>query len=948
MLHCLNKKNIAAAFFGLLLIFPLWSGTLSGYSEIKILQTKYFDIIFPTQSRVAAQILAENADLLYQKACDFLGSEPYFRMPVVITPCTDQLNAYFTLLPYNRIVVYDVPPSSSDGASLAVFSETLQSVFYHEVVHAVSLNMKSGFWKGLSLVFGDYLSPAMLNMTTMFSEGVTVSLESMQGEGRLNDGFSMHIVRQAKLENCFPSWRDTLGSRDIYPIGSVPYMFGGAFANWLQQTYGMEKYSEFLYECGKLHLFFTSGAFEKVYGLSIKNAWRKFKESIILPYISANPTQNQGINTFPQNEDKGLFRSLTSFSGGVAWIDSLKEKISFLPTEHFDSEKEKPETLLNIRGLTRISFATNGRFMALSQTISSGVEKNRVAVLHIPSKKIRYVAAPHLRDGTIVQLADGFLYVAAVEAVGQVSTIKFYRIFETKENDFSISSSSSYDYAILQGSTAYNLVDCGGGKLGFIGGSLANNLSIFDPVSGNCYSFSIPKENLESFSIRSVAVKKSFNEKNDIASLIFSWAGKDTFPRLGTLDISFANNTELIGVFNLSEMDSSGGVFSPVPFFTSEPIATKILYSAHFYSYDNLFVLDANSLKYKTYVAKVAIIAKNVDTKNDSSSFKVLFDYGTVENYNPLLYALHGALFPVSIVQEYNQDFEILSSAVLGATWLTSDPAETAIVMISGGYSPVAKKWGLGANVSAGAFTVDVSGIFSGGNFSSAVADASVGLSFPVGRISDIKFGDNGSAYIGNDIDVAEDFIFSLQNNAFVQFSTIRSGGRGYFNHKGLSLAFQLNTVFSSDDELYNNLTFVLKARVPGYVPLHFGVQLFPKKNTALDYMAQAYLYTFEVQKGVPILGLYLNRLAFSFGYAGQWNRENYSWDIFRSVCIMRQLPEMSYQDRIFVRLTTQAAINATMLVGSGFSVHTDFSLYLHNKPEQPKFDFSLAVDINL
>lgn len=184
-------------------------GHVSVFKKLSVIKTEYFDFIFAGESAASARHLALCADDLYRKAAGLLHIREKRRFPVLLTRETAVFNAYFTTLPYNRIVLYDSAPPSS----FAVFSDNLASVFYHELVDALTLNIRSPFWKGMAAVFGDVFTPSfMLNLPSSFTEGAAVSFESADGQGRLNDAFSLHVVRQAKLENKFPDWPDVTGA----------------------------------------------------------------------------------------------------------------------------------------------------------------------------------------------------------------------------------------------------------------------------------------------------------------------------------------------------------------------------------------------------------------------------------------------------------------------------------------------------------------------------------------------------------------------------------------------------------------------------------------------------------------------------------------------------------------------------------------------------------------
>ena len=191
------------------------SGMFWGEKNLRVTKTKWFDLIYPERSAETAAILYEKADTVYEEVTAEYGLEPFFRMPVVITPAVDQFNAFWTAVPYNHIALYDT--GSSGASELAVFSETMLSTFRHELTHAVTYNMKNGFWRFMGHVFGDCVTPGMLSVTTGMAEGATVAYESStgEGEGRLNDEYAMHSVKQAKIENKFPAYHDVSGAADV-------------------------------------------------------------------------------------------------------------------------------------------------------------------------------------------------------------------------------------------------------------------------------------------------------------------------------------------------------------------------------------------------------------------------------------------------------------------------------------------------------------------------------------------------------------------------------------------------------------------------------------------------------------------------------------------------------------------------------------------------------------
>ncbi|MBQ5780719.1 MAG: hypothetical protein IIW10_02065, partial [Spirochaetaceae bacterium] len=204
-----------------------FSSVYSKPRRLYVRQTQYFDFIYPKDSRLTVDLLIDKVDASYEKLADYLNVEKKLRFPVVVSPDTDILNAYFMPMPYNRIVLFDTVSSDKDD----VYASTLLDVFEHELTHALSLNIKTSAWKVASYVVGDMASPvAVWSLPALFVEGISVFTESMDGKhGRLNDDLTMQMLIQAKMEKRFPTWQEVSGAKDTYPTGNTSYIFGGAF-----------------------------------------------------------------------------------------------------------------------------------------------------------------------------------------------------------------------------------------------------------------------------------------------------------------------------------------------------------------------------------------------------------------------------------------------------------------------------------------------------------------------------------------------------------------------------------------------------------------------------------------------------------------------------------------------------------------------------------------------
>ena len=407
--------------FSLLCVFLLCaqlsahSSIMSGEKDLRVVKTKWFDIIYPARCEQSASILYEKADALYDEVTAQYGLTPSFRMPVVITPAVERFNAFWTSVPYNHIAIYDTGASGS--GELAVFSETLLSTFRHELTHAVTFNMKSGFWRIIDKVFGDCVVPGMLAVTTGMAEGATLTSESAAGEGRLNDEYSRHYVKQAKIENSFPSYHDVSGASDITP-GNAPYYFNGAFHQWLQDNYGLSAYADFWYRVVNGDNFTISGAFKKAFKIKLTKAWKQFKQDYEVPAVPANPVKaglvqdffEPGADKYSRMNDAGsVYASLSTGGDRLVWVDRIGNRV-------FAAEKGKEadyKELFSQNGLTSARLSSDGRFLALSYYSGNGVGTTaRVKIYDFENGHFYSVKETGLKEAAVVKNGGGWYLVA--------------------------------------------------------------------------------------------------------------------------------------------------------------------------------------------------------------------------------------------------------------------------------------------------------------------------------------------------------------------------------------------------------------------------------------------------------------------------------------------------------------------------------------------------------
>ncbi len=884
------KKKILLAivlFATTAVLFSQSNSSVSIFEKLTVIETKYFDIIFPKSSKQTAEYLAIHADSLYEKAAAFVGVENLVRIPVVISNETDVLNAYFTIIPYSRIVLYDTAPSQS----LAVFDDTILSVFYHELIHAVSLknNQQNIFlWDDATPVF------TIIDMPPSMTEGVAVSAESADGYGRLNSSYSTHVVRQAKIEDTFPSWADVAGSYSAYTDGSLPYIFGGAFTQYLNATYGLEKLSEYWKESSKLNLTTYVYAFKKIYGISIDDAWKDFAKAV---EVSQDIKEPQSF--FAEQRYKYMYQNVASSSLGLVWQDYFSNSVYFLP---HDTKKER--FLFSTDLHSRLAFSSSGKYLVVSGETGYPEYTNTVRVFDMEEQKF-IKTQKEIRDATILEMpttissefSETKNIVVGVATKGQMFFLQGYDI-STNDNNL------LFDIPFEYGSIIFSPVDAGegriialhnkGGKWGFYSYNIFTKEQKF---------FQAP-ENMQSSDMSDlyVANEKLYMSIAKDASMqsVLAWASIQDF-ETGVITL------------NVDSTQLSGGVFSPVllPAIDTSSLSDTVAFVSRFYNKRDLSIMNVS----KEHSEQILFAEYNPVYASDTN---YTFD---TKGYNPFKYVYDGMFVPVigSVnLNAFNEDF--ITGFSLGASMYFLDPAERLLFGGGAGYDFFTDKYT--ATFSSVfteqyfTFSTDAFLSMSTSGFEKSATNMLLDIYIPI--ISDfnrIGFASNFTWLYSIKTD---EFLFegsTVENDFSIYFSRLRRTGSSIHEKLGFVIIkqFYVNKYFGDDAMLTDELMMgdILKIEVflpqllpfknPSNftvnMPFSIGVTKYFNFNADWQLEGSAILFSYDIQKAFPHL-LFFHQVTLDAGF--QYLSKN----------------DKTYEAKVLASLYTTTSINFGLPAG--------------------------------
>ena len=932
------------------LLFPAFSagGVLADSpSPLHVVRTEYFDIIFPEECAESAKKIEAVCDDYYLEITRLLETDAYQRFPVTITRSVEVLNAYYAAVPYNRIVLYDTLPSTS----LDMYEDTIQSVFYHELTHAVTYNMKAGLLRKLSF-FADCLNPAWLSVTTFWAEGATVSFESKGRGGRLNDPFSTQLVNQAKIEGRFPGWRDVTGARDTYPGGTDAYMFGSMFACYLQETYGMSKYAEFWKNAGsRLTLSFVAGVFEKTYGMSVGDAWDDFEKT-----LEVNSAEKNAVTLSHEKSNVTTFDAFFDCESGetkIAYFDSASSALRLLILDS-DGKVKKNKKLLSITGLTRLAFSPDGEKLALSRNID---KKNlKCVVAEYDLKKEKYVQ--HKETGARESFFAWSKEKPSLESVRiEGGRAAFYPALLLKAGEVPFSP------VFVDENLCASIVK----------DSLSWKIRLFDAEKALCeYDFSSVL-GADGGEFRNLILHKLHTVASDSESILlsFTWAelgmGGKMLSRAGFLKIerdswraeaflqkenSFAGVTDCIPALsaleclsndasNISDEEKAFSVYAIFAEYEQNPLCQVEMKSSDFEK------VKISPKLFDHADSQIASSEKESDEKviSGKESYKI--------SYNPFLYYRRGIFLPLlGIVESYSHDFKKDSSTIPGITFVSTNPWGDRRIDFSAGYDPFYNLAGLKAQFSGGddSFKYSMTGtcVFDKDGFMQNYDSLLLTKYLWRGKVSYFAAGTQGSFLYGRQIVDSklskgrDDSIGkSADALAFVQFSNVHKVSPEPYHSAGFLLqpfvlASWRDTERRFSEEKYLNAGAKAQLRFPVLIPFIFTAQFFPNKDYAASASVTAILADFEIHKGIPAVSLFIQRVVLSASYTGKlsYNHDEL-WDIKRTDEIFKNAKKSDYSDAIQLSGEMYLSPNTGFLANSETQFALGYSVIYRPNPKQ-------------
>lgn len=532
------------------------AGVLAHPRKINLLKTQHFDILYPDECSHVAAYVAEYGEDFFKQAQYYLETENNFRMPVVISPDSDTTSVTYSISPYRRLIIFEGVFSQEQLIS----EDTFGSMLYKEIYLAVAQSKMSPANQLIrDTVGGEEYSPiSMFNLPVSLVEGYGYIIQSQSEYEKISDGYFLQLLAEAKLEGKFPSWFQTFAKRDIYPGDDLNKAAGTGFTAYLMQNYGIEKYKEFWDECGKLHPFFASGIIKKVYNKSINDLWKEFESQVPLPADLENiKLLDQEIKVYFENEES-IYSNLVYSDFGIIWYDELRHEVNYIKsglTEESAQNLPLQKKLFSAESVTKLSVSPDGRYLAVSfKQIKDGLEKNITWIYDLLDKTFLDDVF-HIKDGSIIKLANGKNAVAGINVNSKIPKLQIYtsRNFGSQKNEM------IFELEFDKNTVPCSPVYAGNGKFFYILKEYdSSTLVLFDIETENIKKYELKDLAETKLSIKNLVYQNVGVQNNDQELYSFQYADKKD--NLLVKTGSFVFEDEEPAAVSLQEGDVSGGI----------------------------------------------------------------------------------------------------------------------------------------------------------------------------------------------------------------------------------------------------------------------------------------------------------------------------------------------------------------------------------------------------
>ncbi len=351
------------ALFGL----PAHSATYDPDLTWRTIVTDNFRIHFHQGEEQLAEEFSHTVEEIFETMSEELRWTPRRRTHVVLIDRTDAANGFASAVPYNAITIFVTGPSSS--SILADYEDWFTGIQTHEYTHTLHIDTHHAVVRAARFVVGRIASTNRLSPPWMVEGLATFQETRHTNGGRGRTAVVDMILRTAALEDEIPRLGRMDGFQAQPPAGSIRYLFGQHFINYVAEHHGHNTWTRWTHTYGSSVPYLLPGRF--VLGGPLRRLHREWRTALRenSQEVRAKLSQQHPLTEATLLSSPNDTCRAPAFSpDGVRLVWSCASPALGNQIWTSDPDGQNAEVLVQDRGASRFSFRPDGKAFAYAGT----------------------------------------------------------------------------------------------------------------------------------------------------------------------------------------------------------------------------------------------------------------------------------------------------------------------------------------------------------------------------------------------------------------------------------------------------------------------------------------------------------------------------------------------------------------------------------------------------
>ncbi|MEZ4381704.1 MAG: hypothetical protein R3A79_10160 [Nannocystaceae bacterium] len=247
----------------------------------KTLETEHFYVHYYASEEEAAARAAMHLERAYERLTVAYAHEVFLKTHVTMVDNTDSANGSATAAPFPRINGYVPAPDSM--SVLESYDDWLNILMTHELVHVVHLDTVHGLPRLVNAllgfgVLGKVWTPNIVQPRWIVEGLATYEESHLTAQGRRRSAQFDNMLRMHVLEQGFLPIDRVSSGANVFPHGTVVYLYGLHLIHYIASRYGRDKLRELSHVFGGQTIpYGINRALTKVIGIDFYQLWEEFE-----------------------------------------------------------------------------------------------------------------------------------------------------------------------------------------------------------------------------------------------------------------------------------------------------------------------------------------------------------------------------------------------------------------------------------------------------------------------------------------------------------------------------------------------------------------------------------------------------------------------------------------------------------------------------------------------